>query len=124
MAKVTITLDTEDMTLTEDFKSVGQLVTMLKAATNIPSAPYMTKSEVARFMGLKSVTPVDKWIKKGLPVVKIDGMTHTHQTANAYRLVSRTRDNRIMHTIHRALTINKHWARWLKGQLYGSQERS
>ncbi|AWZ38629.1 hypothetical protein [Ligilactobacillus murinus] len=74
MAKVTITLDTEDMTLAEDFKSVGQLVTMLKAATNIPSAPYMTKSEVARFMGLKSVTSVDKWIKKGLPVVKIDGM--------------------------------------------------
>lgn len=27
-----------------------------------------------------------------------------------------------MHTIHRALTINKHWARWFKGQLYGSQE--
>ncbi len=27
-----------------------------------------------------------------------------------------------MHTIHRALTINEHWARWLKGQLYGSQE--
>lgn len=74
MAKVTITLDTEDMQLTEDFKSVGQLVTMLKAAANIPSAPYMTKSEVARFMGLKSVTPVDKWIKKGLPIVKIDGM--------------------------------------------------
>lgn len=74
MAKVTITLDTEDMTLAEDFKSVGQLVTMLKAATNIPSAPYMTKSEVARFMGLKSVTSVDKRIKKGLPVVKIDGM--------------------------------------------------
>lgn len=74
MAKVTITLDTEDMTLTEDFKSVGQLVTMLKAATNIPSAPYMTKSEVARFMGLKSVTPVDKWIKRGLPVVKVAGM--------------------------------------------------
>ncbi len=24
--------------------------------------------------------------------------------------------------IHRALTINKHWARWFKGQLYGSQE--
>ncbi len=27
-----------------------------------------------------------------------------------------------MHMIHRALTINKHWARWFKGQLYGSQE--
>lgn len=27
-----------------------------------------------------------------------------------------------MHTIHRALTINKHWARWFKGQLYGSQK--
>lgn len=74
MAKVTITLDTEDMQLTEDFKNLGQLMTMIKTATNIPTAPYMTKSEVAKFMNLKSVTPVDKWIKKGLPVVKIDGM--------------------------------------------------
>ncbi|WP_404387601.1 hypothetical protein [Ligilactobacillus animalis] len=74
MAKVTITLDTEDMQLTEDFKNLGQLMTMIKTATNIPTAPYMTKSEVAKFMNLKSVTPVDKWIKKGLPVVKIEGM--------------------------------------------------
>ncbi len=27
-----------------------------------------------------------------------------------------------MHTIHRAITINKHWARWFKGQLYGSRK--
>lgn len=74
MAKVTITLDTEDMTLTEDFKNLGQLVTMLKTASSVPNAPYLTKSEVKKFMNLKSVTPIDKWIKKGLPVVKIDGM--------------------------------------------------
>lgn len=37
MAKVTITLDTEDMTLTEDFKNLGQLVTMLKVAQTLPA---------------------------------------------------------------------------------------
>lgn len=75
MAKVTITLDTEDMQLTEDFKNIGQLVTMLKAATNIPSAPYMTKAEASKLIdGYSSTTPIETMIKKGLPVVKVDGM--------------------------------------------------